>query len=156
MTIDDLAKEAISAFELRTRRPSPDAAEEAFYTIKDNAPEWIKGAVREAHGDDLPNDYAWRVCGEAFQAIVDGINRDEFADDVDVLTHELLEWAGSLLSRLGYCEQAREAGLVNEDATIDERLMAGQYIERGEIFDAILEALTEQADERTFHIQRSY
>lgn len=63
-----------------------------------------------------------------------------FADDVDIYTSELVAWLGSHAARPGYCDQAVEEGLVEGETDIVKRIMAGQYLERMEVFHSTIAA----------------
>jgi hypothetical protein len=51
-------------FEKRTR-----ADGDVFVTTKDDAPEWLRDAVREAHQDDPPNDWTYGEAQAACEAL---------------------------------------------------------------------------------------
>ncbi len=146
-TIHELAQEAYASFERAERADGTP-----FTRTRDNAPEWVSDLVREAHGGMLPDDWRYETIREACGAIDEaGADADtddlqhEFADGVDVYTSDLLAWLGSHGGRQGYCDDAaRELGA--EDDTIDQRIMLGQFAERYEVFDLVLEFLRERAE----------
>lgn len=142
--------EALRAlFETRKRDDSS-----IFVALEDEAPEWAGDFVREAHGTDmLPDDWRYNCITDALETLADSPDSDpdelehEFADNVDVYSSDLLEWVGSHLERQGYVDEARHEGLVAEDATLDQRIMAGQYQERAEIFRQVVAAVELFEDE---------
>lgn len=88
-------------FETKPRPDSSVRAGELFTTLKDDAPPWLKEAVREAHQGDLPLDWVYAECRTAAEA-VDAGDLDladenavhEYVDSrVDVYTRELFQWA---------------------------------------------------------------
>lgn len=152
-TLHEAATQLSDAFETRTR-----ANGEVFKCLKDGSPEWIEEAVQSAHGDMMPNDWSYRLISHIASSI------DEYASDNDidelrdldseiidraipVYTRDQLDWLSSNLERLGYCDQAREDGLVAEDSDMDARIVAGIYLECSEIFATLLDALEAQVTE---------
>lgn len=148
------AGEAFEAFETRKRREG-ERDEESFVSLKDNAPQWVKDAVYSAHGDFLPDDWRYDKIQDAFGAIHDASEDadttevgDEFADGaVDAYTHARLQWLASNLNRPGYCDEAREEGLIGEDSDLVQQIGMGQYMEAREIWGAVLEALCEHVSD---------
>jgi hypothetical protein len=49
-----------------------------YYTLTAAAPETLRDAVRECHGDHMPNDTVWELCADVWQWI------DEHAHYADV------------------------------------------------------------------------
>jgi hypothetical protein len=149
-TPSTVAAEGAAAFETATR---PDG--ESFTRVKDGAPEWVREAVRDAHGSEfLPDDFRYSFASEAFDAIAEAGEdadldevADEFADNVEVYTSGLLDWVGSNLNRTGYVDQAAE-DLGAESVSFASRLMLGQAVERREVFDATRAAVEAEAEER--------
>jgi hypothetical protein len=47
--------------------------------LRDGAPDIIRDAVRDAHGDHLPNDLVWELCGQVWDWIVE--HCDYLVDD---------------------------------------------------------------------------
>lgn len=147
-TLYEIAYEAAHWFERKERDDGTP-----YVTLKDGRPEWLYEAVRAAHGDMLPDDWRYGTISEALMFIGDTEPDDiedghEFADQrASVYTSELCEWVASHSARLGYCEQAREDGLVAVDASISQRLMVGQYVEALEVWASLVESLQARADE---------
>ena len=144
-------KDFAGSFERRERGNATSGNGEYFYCLKDNAPDWMRDACREAHGADLlPDDFRYGVIAGAAEFFLeqatdvlgvdapvdapvdflDEIDQHEFCDGmVDIYTTNLTHWMGSHLSRVGYVNEAQEEGLLRDDATIETRMMAGQYME---------------------------
>lgn len=73
-------------------------AKSGHVTLTDNAPEWLRDAVYDAHGDMLPNDWVFDICMDAVSSYDSGDLTEEsvfsWADSrVDVYTKELFQWA---------------------------------------------------------------
>lgn len=147
-TVQRLAGEAYALFYSDTR---DDGA--SFVALKNEAPEWLRDIVYEAHADFGPDDFRYDVIQDAFGAIhdadpsyLDDLDH-EFSDNVDVYTGQLTAWLASNINRLAYCDEAVEEGLIEPDADMSRRLMIGQYMERREVFAAVLHGLREHAEE---------
>jgi hypothetical protein len=56
-------------FELRQSRPTPGAAE--YWIVRDGAPDIIRDAVRDAHGEHLPNNMVFELCAQVWDWIVE-------------------------------------------------------------------------------------
>lgn len=130
-------------FETKTRDSG-----ESFVALKDDAPEWAQDFVREAHGTEiLPDDYRYQWIRDALEALAASPDAtpqeiaDEFADDVSIYTADLLDWLKSNLTRCEYVDQARAEGIVADSADIVQRIQAGQYLERREVFQGVLDAI---------------
>lgn len=125
----------------------------AFYCLTDTAPEWIKDAVREAHGDESPDDWVHEQCYDVCIAIDNGAiggpdDAAEWADsNGDVYTAALLRWAAGDLNRLSYCDEAASEGLITEKATMEERLRIGQFVQLERIARAIAAAVAEAVEQ---------
>ncbi len=146
-TIHELAQEAYASFERAER------ADGTLYTrTRGDAPDWVSDLVREAHVGMLPDDWRYETIREACGAIEDA-DEDaelddlphEFANGMDVYTHDLVAWLGSHGGRPGYCDEATEEFGSPVPDTIDRRIMLGQYAERLELFGLVLEFLRERA-----------
>lgn len=122
-----------------------------FWTLRDNAPEWLHNAIRDAHQTDLPNDWIYGMCQLACEAIDDGsLTEDtlsEFADSmVDIYTADRFHWAAEmcLSSTFGYAEeQAKEIG--GESNDISDMLGKIQYFAIEYIAQVILNAYNNAA-----------
>ena len=123
---------------------------ERFYTLADDAPEWLRDAVQEAHDGTFPDDWVYAECEAAMCAILGGALTDsgglhEHADSrVDVYTKELYQWAADMCLTALFAEaeeSANELGMEYEDTT--KRLQVIQYEAICRIARVILEAWTE-------------
>lgn len=157
MSVQERAKEAARYFEVERRQDGTE-----YVRVKDEAPEWVQGIVYAAHGKDgsgapefLPDDYRYTFTREALEYIVEsdpdaandpdyaGDMAGEFADQTDDYTSDLIAWLGSNLRRVGYCDEALEefAGASTTPEGVVGLMRQGQYLERREVFQLVLEAL---------------
>ena len=104
-----LASEALAYF-IGKRRETDNSY---YLSLKDDKPEWLHDAVREAHGEMLPDDWKYT----AIRDIVSGISEvtegdlddaeDEIIDGlIDTSYFELATWLASSVSRFGYADEA--------------------------------------------------
>ncbi len=150
-SLGEIAAGAAEQFEIAKRTSD----EEEYVRLKDGAPEWLKDAVHEAHGDLLPDDWRYSMAREAFQTIAEAVDTDgiesienEFADNTDVYTADLLKWLASNLTRIGYCDEANNEYGFQKDTTTEEIIRRGQAGERLEVFGAIRRAIEAEQAER--------
>lgn len=105
---------------------------ETFVCLKDNRPQWLQDAVREAHDDEFPNDWRYAMCRQIAGAIDDGLTEDytsEFADGaVDIYNSDRVRWLADDHTRTAYVDEARNEGLMNFEADILEQIGVGQYV----------------------------
>jgi hypothetical protein len=75
--------------------------ESVTYSFCDNAPQWVQGAVYEAHQGSLPNDWVFGICKAAFDyASNRSLTEDDlydlslrFADnEVDIYNKNIAQW----------------------------------------------------------------
>lgn len=143
------AAELAQMFEVRKRDNG-----EHFIVLDDQAPKWAHDFVRDSHGTEmLPDDYRYRWISEALDVIAQNDELDpedlatSFGDDVDIYTHSLLAWLSSNLTRIAYCDEAISEG-ITERNDLTSIIMAGQAAERYEVFQNVLTALENYADEQ--------
>src|SRR5690606_41625 len=144
-TIQELAGEALECFVLKERTDG-----EAFWTVKDNSPPWVRDLCFKAHdnGEILPDDWRYRFIVESLETL------SECDDPYDVQIEsygyagELLEWLSSSLTRLQWVEEAvEEIGWGNKfDMLI--ALQAGQLHEKEHVFNIVLDELSRLVDEQ--------
>lgn len=137
------------SFETRTR-----ADGSIFVCLADNAPAWMTDAIHAAHGDMLPNDWAYRACERAADYLADTDadewedNSHEFADGAtDCYNGRLLDWAASHLDRASYCDEAIDEGLCDPSKGLFHILQCGQYRELESIYSALVSAIESHADD---------
>ncbi len=141
MDTETLARLVSDAFEGATRDNG-----DSYRRIRDGAPEWITELVRDcAHsgGSCLPSDWRYEAAEACADALAEG---SEDAPEPDIYTGHLIRWLGER-GAVDACDQAREDGLVSEDAGMVERIQAGQAVVLSEIMDAMRAALEARAEE---------
>jgi hypothetical protein len=163
-TFRTVAAELAAAFQAKTR-----ANGDTFHVVRDGAPAWISPlefadspilAAHEAAGYDTPNDFAYRICAAAAEAIAEHDDADDAADGLeqfsgnvpDVYTSDLLAWASAPVNQGIADEAAAEnpalaRGPVNSQAVIDWARTGQEYAARA-IAAALLEAIKDEAARR--------
>lgn len=107
---------------------------ECFVRLKDDAPEWLRDAVREAHQGTLPNDWIFFQCRAACEAIdemlpVDGDWLHDYVDgEVDIYTKERFVWAAHFCLTDTFSEaEERATELFGDEDDTAARLGVIQY-----------------------------
>lgn len=153
MTLATIAAALSAAFETRERING-----DKFACLRDKSPEWMSDAIHAAHGDTMPDDTKYRMCERVADEIAELLSDDEDADLDDakyeridglipVYNRDRLDWLASALFRADYCDEAREEGTVSEESDMFARIAAGIEREYSEIWDALAEAIREQAEQ---------
>jgi hypothetical protein len=153
-SVAQLAQQGYDAFERATR---PDS-DETYTRMKDDAPYWLEGLVRDAHGEFLPNDWRYDSIRSALGFIADNdLDADDLDDgaewcdqNVDTYTGARLAWLASDLRRPGYCDEALDefGGPADARGGIVAIIGLGQYMESGEIWASVVESLRIAAEEQ--------
>jgi hypothetical protein len=145
-----------TAFETRTRDNG-----ETFVALTDDAPEWLRDAVYDAHGGLLPDDWTYAACSNLLDLLAecDDVDADPyFDDDVDVYTSDLLDWARSHTSDID------DVLAEWRPDTLCDAIMIAQALELGRILriirhaasgaysDYIAECEAETLDPHGFHM----
>lgn len=126
----------------------------SFVRLPDNAPEWMRDAVREAHDGAMPHDWIYSACCNAAGALAE-LDDDDDAGDA---AHEWADmqadvYRGRLASWLSDVEGAWDAvdTFVSDyqrdgemPDTLDRALMGGQYVMLRQIFMTLAEACEEE------------
>lgn len=126
---------------------------EDFVSLADGRPDWLQDAVREAHGDMLPDDRIYRLCSEACEAIGDWAGEEDgniwAESQVNAYTADRLRWALSHLDRLALAEEEYEATGYPSDGTVSvcDILATGQAAEASRVFEAMWNALAARVEE---------
>ena len=94
---------------------------EVYTRLREDAPEWLRDAVHEAHDDEIPNDWRYEKCAELWDAITDegnaGMEPYEFAEGLtDIYTSRLLDWLTP--GRLHYIDMVLNNEQVKSFSTI--------------------------------------
>lgn len=124
----------------RIKKHDPD---NEILILKKLAPEELKNLVQNAHADFLPDDFRYDFIYEALQAFADCQVDDDLDDiflEAAIYNHRLIEWLGSNIKRVGYCDEAQsEYGLENPD--VMALITHGQQMEKDEVLALVREAL---------------
>jgi hypothetical protein len=134
-----------------------------FVSLKEERPEWLHEAVREAHFGDLPNDWIYSTCEavcDAFDAGDFGTDEDEehdavhsFADSqVDVYTKDVFQWAADFCLSTTYSNAEEAAKDMGSDLAqgLEKAIQSIQFCAIEAITRIILDACkaaTAEADE---------
>lgn len=94
MEYQKLAQEAVRFFRINSR----EAVE-----LSEDAPQWVFDLVREAHDGMLPDDWRFALILRVLEAMSEGNDPEP-----DTYFSRLLDWLGSHLNRVGYCDSALE------------------------------------------------
>lgn len=143
------ANNYLACFKHNTR----EATGEEFVFLPENAPQELRDAIRNAHGDKLPNDWTYNTFADLLQKTTeydcDSIDqledyRGEIVDSyVDIYTYQLTQWLHDEQA-LEYLEQASE-GFVAEDGAW-QLLARAQYLAVDEIMQHVLTLLENNID----------
>lgn len=134
---------------------------ETFYKLREDAPEWMRDAIRAAHDavDEMPDDDVYECCRDAAGFLSDwsdwgGDVPGEFADgQVSAYNAERIEWlAKKPLKRGPLCDEAAEEYGQTFDGKewntgIFQFAAIGWLLWADRIIRAIAEACTEVAEE---------
>jgi hypothetical protein len=117
-----------------------------FYTLTDDAPEWLRDAVYEAHDSELPNDWRYDICHSIINELGDGYDPDEIADGlVDVYNSDRAAWLADNLAR-GCIEIERD--LLGDDIDAFTVIGLAQYAAISEMVRVMVDAIeTNTGDE---------
>lgn len=147
----ELAAAFYAAFEHKTRDSG-----EAFYCLKDDAPDWMTAAIRDAHDNAgiMPNDWIYNACHSAVSSLnyYDPDDWNDSAGDiadgmVDVYNSDRAAWLASDILFGEYVSRAVEEFGRGPDADIYNDLGMGQYMLASEIVYSLIAAIEAQADE---------
>lgn len=105
--------------------------------------------VGELHDEELSNDWRYETIVDICEAIAEYDADTEWSDAaheiadglVSVFTFQLTEWIDGYGSRLSYCDQVMEEGLIPDDASMYDRLIVGQYKCIKQMVDSIMDKL---------------
>lgn len=135
----------VSQYFIRGKRESG----QPFTKLSDDAPEWLRDAVQEAHSTDLPNDWIFEQCRDAAFAWDDELFNGRYPEDavhehadsnVDVYTSDLYRWAADMcLSHTFANAEYDLEGMGGEGETV-KRLMGLQYCSIRHITQTVVDA----------------
>jgi hypothetical protein len=144
--IHEYAREAAGYF--TTSRRETNGHE--YVHLRDDTPEWVRQVVYQAHGagDILPDDWRYQTIRNALDWLTDeDSDPDEDAGEwsegqVDTSTHMLARWLGSHSARASYCDEYLSQ--FDPDGVMSA-IAGGQYLEAGEVWSLVVDALREYA-----------
>lgn len=121
--------------------------------LKDNTPKELHDAVREAHGDKLPNDFIYSTFADLLSRIseYDAETVDELRDNgydheiidgyVDIYTHDLLQWLASDINNLEYMSRVMAESVYIEEDGAWQALARMQYYAIEDVMQYVLSLL---------------
>lgn len=135
---------------------------QAFDKLRDDAPEWCRDAVREAHDDELPDDWRFTTCRALADALLEHVeyNGGEIGDDwqheavdgqVDVYNSDLLDWI-RVGTRYAYVDDAKAEFGNDADQDFMKSVATAQYYAISQMAGILERAVREAAEE----IERVY
>jgi hypothetical protein len=144
-TLNLFVQTLATSFQLKTRDNG-----ETYYCAKDNAPYYISDLCHEAHNDMMPDDYRYEYLVEALEHIdstldplADNLDDIEAHDacEPDCMSHDLLRWVSSNLSRMGYCDDVLYEYQLDQ---LSDVLIQAQQAERVEVMQAVINWIESQ------------
>ena len=149
MTITQKIAAALKEFEHGTRTET----KKPYNFIKQTAPVGLHDAIRNAHGDRLPDDFIFSKFEDILSRLEDyTINKADDLDDnrpeivdsmVDVYTSDLTAWLAEDIRNVYYLNEALESH-TERDTDGFKLLAMAQYLAIDEIYGAVAEYLTEE------------
>lgn len=145
-SVQTLAKQVLGMVSQGTRDNG-----DTFKMLNENAPEWMQDLVQDAHAGSLPDDHSYEFIFEALNAIVDADDEDSARESIegDTYNRDLLTWLSSSLNRAAYVDQAVNDQYIDVSSgfNVFDTMRTGQWIEKLEVFDSVLESLQNRLDE---------
>lgn len=128
-----------------------------FDKLRDDAPGWCRDAVREAHDDELPDDWRFTTCRALADALLEHVeyNDGEIDDDwqheavdgqVDVYYSDLLDWL-RVGTRYTYVDDARAEYGNDADQDFMKSVATAQYYAISQMAGILERAVREAAEE---------
>ena len=152
--IQEIAEIAEQSFKTILRQ----ADNKTIYIVKDDCMEWVKGLIKETHGDMFPDDWKYEFIHEAFQAIAEHNDEDVEFEEISNLSFNqnnsrLFDWVRSHASRVEYVEEAiKENGLNADNFSLSNSLALGQMAERLEIYHNTKYAISQMAEQKFYQL----
>jgi hypothetical protein len=147
-TIQELALDCYTLYLQRVDGRKSEAGD--FWTRAEDCPQWVTDMVFECHLGRFPCSWTYRfvaeLCGALCEVTDEQLRTNELHQEmdgqVDIYTHKLMAWAGA-----GFSHYVDEA--INEfgkSETLDQDIMAGQYLWVQELTAIILSHLSAERD----------
>jgi hypothetical protein len=122
-----------------------------FYSLIDNAPEYLTELVHNAHNDFMPDDYKYEFIYDALDIIRDYEDEDYYYEGLDNYTEchtaKLLTWLASNINRMNYLEDVINNMFPAGNVKIFDALMGAQYTEREEVLNSVLSSIDSLIEE---------
>lgn len=129
-----------------------------YVTLTDDAPAWLKDAVREAHHGALPNDWIYAECKAAVEAFDEGTFAGSDEDDdcvhdhadsrVEVYTQALYQWAADHCLTDIFAAAKQEAMDVGLPEDTEDQIKSVQYAAIRHVADTMRQACLAAAREQ--------
>ena len=122
---------------------------ESYVFLKDNAPQELKDAIQQAHGERLPDNFIYQTFLRLLESIEDFGEIEDYEDVrheivdglVDPYTSNLTKWLNDSNLNVHYLTEAMEEGA--EDGF--QLLMVAQYKAIDEIYSSVVSLLEKQS-----------
>lgn len=151
-TVPALATALAAAF-VKSERTNGDT----FYHLADDSPEWMTGAIHACHGEMMPDDWRYSMIRNVAYGLADTQAVDD-PNELSDLSHEILDglvsiynadrlnWVSSNLSRAYYVNDAVDNLGGGGEFDLFEALGWGMYEEYREVWESLVEFLTEETE----------
>lgn len=147
---ETLAQELYDSLEWAKRDDGSD-----YVRFVEGCPLWVESAVRDAHGDMLPDDLMFELCERLAGRLAgeDPDNWDNYSSEiadsmVDVRNHDLLKWVGSHMQRAFSVDEVLEQGLNDPNKGFYHLIQCAQYEEAQRTLYTLISAIDKEAGER--------
>ena len=116
---------------------------ETFVKLDDGAPEWLSDAVRDAHGDEFPDDWCYDKLQSIACCICDGADEPgAIADQLtDVDNADLSAWLGANLYRSSFVDEFMVDHGWSTDAGVFAAIRGGQFLQLDAMASVLLGAV---------------
>jgi len=131
-----------------------------FIRLRDGHPEWMRDAVREAHGGSAPHDWLYAACAEMASRIVEyGCETADDARDVcaelaseacDTSNSDLLSWLATCPGAVDDTDEAVAQGYGGDaSGNVIELIRCGQFYRYDTIGHTFINVVEHMATEET-------
>lgn len=150
-----LAQTFYDTFTRQERNEPNEFGDKGFYSLPHSKPEcqWMIDAVREAHGDIMPNDWVYDACHTIVGHMADTDSADwddsvsEWADGgVDVYNADRARWLAANLHFGGIVDEAVQS-MGHSDQGVYGDIGLGQFAMLESIAAALIKAVLDKAEE---------
>jgi hypothetical protein len=123
-------------------------SEDTFVYLNEKAPEELRQAVKNAHGDSFPNDFVYGTFVDLLQKVteyddqrhnIEDIRHEIVESECDIYTHDLTEWLADDINNVGYLTEVMEEGGANDGFQL---LSQAQYKAIDEVMEHVISYLT--------------